>query len=165
MNTRHTLNPGDRFPSLSIPAVDGTTIALPDALAGHYGVVLVFRGAWCPYCNAQLRAYERARDRLDELGARIVALSADDPDATRALVEKHRLRFGVGHSADVGAVQARLGAFADRDMDHLQSTGFVLDPAGRVVVSVYSSGAIGRLMPDDVIGLIRHLRDDASVAA
>jgi hypothetical protein len=43
----------------------------------------------------------------------------------------------------------------------LQSTGFVLDPAGRVVVSVYSSGAIGRLLPEDVVGLIRYVRDHA----
>jgi len=31
----------------------------------------------------------------------------------------------------------------------------VLDPGGRVVVSVYSSGAIGRLIHQDVIGLVR----------
>ena len=36
--------------------------------------------------------------------------------------------------------------------------GFVPDPDGRVIVSVYSSGAIGRLVPDDVVGLIRYLR-------
>ena len=36
---------------------------------------------------------------------------------------------------------------------------FVLDPAGNVVVSVYSSGAIGRLVPDDVVGLVRYLRE------
>jgi hypothetical protein len=30
--------------------------------------------------------------------------------------------------------------------------------AGQVVVSVYSSGAIGRLVPEDVIGLVRYLR-------
>jgi hypothetical protein len=35
----------------------------------------------------------------------------------------------------------------------------VLDPAGNVVVSVYSSGAIGRLVPDDVVGLVRYLRE------
>ena len=38
-------------------------------------------------------------------------------------------------------------------------TGFVLDPEGRVIVSVYSSGAIGRLVPEDVIGLIKHVRE------
>jgi hypothetical protein len=43
-----------------------------------------------------------------------------------------------------------------------QSTGFVLDPRGRIVVSVYSSGAIGRLVPEDVIGLLRHDRDRAA---
>ena len=37
---------------------------------------------------------------------------------------------------------------------YLQSTGFVFDPTGKVVVSVYSSGAIGRLVPEDVIGLV-----------
>jgi hypothetical protein len=46
----------------------------------------------------------------------------------------------------------------------VQSTGFVLDPAGRVVVSVYSSGAIGRLVPEDAIGLIRYRREHAAPA-
>ena len=44
----------------------------------------------------------------------------------------------------------------------LQSTGFVLNPSGQVVVGVYSTGAIGRLMPDDVIDLIRYLRAHAA---
>ena len=35
---------------------------------------------------------------------------------------------------------------------YLQSTGFALDPAGKVMISVYSSGVIGRLVPDDVAG-------------
>jgi hypothetical protein len=51
------------------------------------------------------------------------------------------------------------GAFVDPEGGYLQSTGFVLDPGGKVVISVYSSGAIGRLVPDDVVGLIRYLRE------
>ena len=35
----------------------------------------------------------------------------------------------------------------------------VLDPGGRVVVSVHPSGAIGRLVPDDVIGPTRYHRE------
>jgi len=30
---------------------------------------------------------------------------------------------------------------------------------------VYSSGAIGRLMPDDVIGLVRYLREHAAASS
>jgi hypothetical protein len=42
---------------------------------------------------------------------------------------------------------------------NLESTGFVLRPGGAVIASVYSSLAIGRLVPEDVIGLIRYLRE------
>ncbi len=50
------------------------------------------------------------------------------------------------------------GAFVNPEPRYLQSTGFVLAPDGTVVVSVYSSGAIGRLVPEDVTGLVRYLR-------
>ena len=54
------LSNGDRFPALAIQAVGGGTISVPDDLAGFYSVVLFYRGAWCPYCNAQLAAFSRA---------------------------------------------------------------------------------------------------------
>ena len=41
---------------------------------------------------------------------------------------------------------------------YLQSTGFVLAPDGTVLTAVYSSGAIGRLMPDDVLGLLAYIQ-------
>jgi peroxiredoxin len=159
------LQPGDPFPSLHLNLPGGETIALPEALAGGFGVVLLFRGSWCPYCNAQLRAFQRAEERLAELGARVVALSTDDEATTRELIEKHRLTFPVGFGADAEAVAAATGAFVNPDPVHLQSTGFVLDPTGRTIVSVYSSGAIGRLVPEDVIGMIRYLREHAEDAA
>jgi peroxiredoxin len=156
------LHPGDKFPVLNVALPGDGRLELPDALAGHYGVVLFYRGAWCPYCNAQLRAFQRAADRLAEVDARVVALSVDDEATTAALVAKHGLEFPVGHSADARAVAEATGAFVDPGRGFLQSTGFVLDPAGQVVVSVYSSGAIGRLVPEDVVGMITYLRSRAS---
>ena len=138
--------------------VGGGTLELPAELAGHYGVVLFFRGAWCPYCNAQLRAFQRSLNRLEELDVRVVAVSVDDEAATRQLIDKHGLEFAVGHSVDARAVADAIGAFINPDPVYVQSTGFVVDSTGRVLVSVYSSGAIGRLVPDDVIGLVRYVR-------
>jgi NAD(P)-dependent dehydrogenase (short-subunit alcohol dehydrogenase family) len=65
--------------------------------------------------------------------------------------------------ADADAVAAATGAFVNDAPRYLQSTGFVLDPEGRVIVSVYSSGAIGRLVPEDVIGLIRYVREQRAL--
>jgi peroxiredoxin len=158
------LEPGASFPPLIVALPGGATFELPDALAGSYGVVLFFRGSWCPYCNAQLRAFERAREALAAVGASVVALSVDDEATTKALVEKHRLQFPVGHSADAVAIAEATGAFVNPEPKFLQSTGFVLDPQGQVLVSVYSSGAIGRLVPEDVVGLVRYLRDHAAAS-
>ena len=156
------LHPGDPFPALTVTLPGGNALRLPDDVGGHFSVVLFYRGSWCPYCNAQLRAFQRALDGIAEVDATVVALSVDEEATTQGLIAKHGLRFPVGHSADATAIARATGAFINSDPVYLQSTGFVLDPGGRVVVSVYSSGAIGRLLPEDVIGLIRYLREHAA---
>ena len=152
------LNPGDPFPDLAITPVGRNATTVSAELAGSFGVVLFYRGSWCPYCNAQLSAFQRATDSLDRVGAKVVALSVDDEPTTAALIAKHHLGFAVGHSADADALAAATGAFVNPEPRYVQSTGFVLAPDGTVVVTVYSSGAIGRLVPSDVIGLIEYLK-------
>jgi peroxiredoxin len=126
---------------------------------------LFYRGAWCPYCNAQLRAFQRAGATLADAGVQVVALSVDDEATTADLIAKHGLTFPVGFGADARAVADLTGAFVNSDPVYLQSTGFVLDPAGKVMVSVYSSGAIGRLVADDVAGLVRYAREHVATSA
>ena len=138
------LHPGDTFPELTLTVPGGQTAEIPEAFAGQFGVLLFYRGSWCPYCNAQLRAFQRAGG---------------------ALIAKHGLTFPLGYGADAGEVADLTGAFANPDPEYLQSTGFVLDPHGKVVVSVYSSGAIGRLAPDGVAGLVRHVREHTPASA
>jgi len=152
------LSNGDLFPALNIPAVGGGVISLPDDLTGHFGVILIYRGSWCPYCNAQLSSFARASETLAGLGVKTVAFSVDDEAASTALVEKHRLNFPIGHSADADEIAAATDAYTNDSPHYLQSTGFVLDPTGHVVTAVYSSGAIGRLTADDVAGLIRYIK-------
>ena len=53
------LHPGDTFPSITVKLPGGETLDLPHSLDGHFSVILFFRGSWCPYCNAQLRAFQR----------------------------------------------------------------------------------------------------------
>jgi hypothetical protein len=92
----------------------------------------------------------------------MAALWVDDEQTTAEFTARHGLTFPLGHSADARAVAALTGAFVNDDPLYLQSAGFVLDPRGNVIVSAYSSGAIGRLVPEDVIGLVRYLREHAA---
>lgn len=159
------LGPGDPFPQLALSIPGGQTIEVPGSSAGSFGVVLFNRGAWCPYCAAQLRAFQRAQDSLTEAGIKMTALWVDDEQTTEQFTAKHGITFPLGHSADAHAIAELTGAFVNEDPLYLQSTGFVLNPQGTVVVSVYSSGAIGRLVPEDVTGLFRYLRQHSAASS
>jgi peroxiredoxin len=149
------------FPDLELPAVGGGVLSLPGDLAGSYGVVLIYRGHWCPFCNEQMAAFASATEALAQAGIKVVAFSVDDEAATAEFVEKHRIPFKMGHSANVETVVGATGAY---DMHHpvrghfLETTGFVLAPDGTIVNAVYSSRAIGRLVPGDVIRLVAFMR-------
>ena len=73
------LHPGDTFPTFDVQLVGGGSLTLPEALAGGFGVVLFNRGSWCPFCNAQLRGFQRvASDLLD-----LAPPSSRSPSTTR----------------------------------------------------------------------------------
>ena len=155
------LNNGDAFPVLTLDTIRDGTLSVTHHLAGTYGAVLIYRGAWCPYCNAQLAAFARAKGKLDELGLRIAALSVDNKADAATLVEKHSLNFPVGYGINAEKIAVSTGAYVNDSPRYLQSTGFVLDPDGKVITAVYSSGAIGRLVAEDVIGFVRYVKSKA----
>jgi peroxiredoxin len=78
---------GARMPDGNLLDAHGAPTSLTEARAGRAAVVVFYRGAWCPYCNIVLRAYEE--QLLPDLSARDVALIAISPqrpdEALRAL--------------------------------------------------------------------------------
>jgi|SRR5271170_4584605 len=152
------LENGQSFPVLDVPAVGGGTLRIPQSLQGSYGVLLIYRGAWCPFCQAQLAGFQRASDKLAATGVKVVALSVDDEATTVGTIERFKLSFPVGHSADANHVSAITGAYTNKAPHYLQTTGFLLAPDSKILNAVYSSGAIGRLVAEDVIGLVAHLK-------
>jgi peroxiredoxin len=46
------LHPGDGFPELTLTVPGGKTVTVPETFAGQFGVVLFYRGTWCPSCHA-----------------------------------------------------------------------------------------------------------------
>ena len=139
---------------------------MPETFTDQFGAVLFYRGAWCPYCNAQQRAFRRASATLADAGVQVVAnWSVDDEAATAAPHRQARPDLSaVGYGADARAVADLTGAFVNPDPVYLQSTGFVLDPAGKVVVSVYSSGAVG-WSPTTLPGWCATYREYAAASA
>jgi peroxiredoxin len=160
--TAPLLDAGDAFPALELTLTDGNRLSLPADLSRPYNVVLVNRGAWCPYCVTQLRTFQSGLAKLADEGIGVVSLSSDSRDQASALVAEHRLEFPVAYGASVDVVSGALGVYYDphpaHAPPHLQSAGFVLGPGGTVLLAVYSSGAIGRLVWQDVLGLVKYVK-------
>ena len=154
------LTNGQLFPALNIAAVGGGAIQLPNELGGEFGVVVIYRGDWCPFCNEQLASLQASSGQFAELGVRIAAFSVDDEATTAALAAKHDLTFKLGHSADPAAVASATGAFLGEHGGHpiLQPSAFLLAPDGKIMMESYASGPIGRVMGSDVARVVTFIK-------
>jgi peroxiredoxin len=87
---------GASIANVDLLDVDGTRTTLFDALGDKPSVVVLYRGAWCPYCSIALRAYQAELvPELDRQGAHLVAVSPQTPDGSLSAKEKNELTFTV----------------------------------------------------------------------
>jgi peroxiredoxin len=137
---------------------------LSEYVKGAWSIVLFYRGNWCPFCNAQLNAFQRKLPEFEKLGVRIIAISADSLDEAKQTVEKHHLTFPVLYGASPASIAKTFGAYVDRNTHgtYVNSTDFILQPNGAIAVAVYSSGAIGRIVADDALGLVKYIQSQPS---
>jgi peroxiredoxin len=112
----------------------------------------------------QLRSFTARNDLLRAEGIHTVSLSADSRATARQTVTDLGIPFPVGCEADVSQVAEDLECYTDPEVTFLQSTGFVLDPDGTILLALYSSGPIGRLGPADILGFVGRHRDMSAQA-
>jgi peroxiredoxin len=88
--------PGDMLGDFDLLDVHGAPTTLAAALGGRTTVVVLYRGAWCPYCNLALRAYqEDLVPTLADKGVALIAISPEKSDGSLATKEKNELTFTV----------------------------------------------------------------------
>jgi peroxiredoxin len=102
-----------------------------------------------------LAAFQRAQDKLREEGISVVAASTDPLEKAKETVSEHSLTFPVGYGLPLEETAATFGCFYEERRNILQSTGFVFKPDKSIVVAQYSSGPIGRLVWQDIVGLVQ----------
>lgn len=102
-----------------------------------------------------MAAFEKARPKLEDEGIRVVAASTDPLDKATETMKEHAIGFPVGYGLPLKETAGTLGAFYEEKRGFLQATGFVVKPNRTIAVSQYSSGPIGRLVWQDVLGLVQ----------
>ncbi len=159
---KNILDTGDKFPNLKLQTLDGSVIETPAGLKNPWNVILFYRGFWCPFCKSQLTSFQKGLEKLSEEGIGVLAVSVDPLDKAKETRKDTGATFPIAYGVPVKETAEAIGAFYDAAPTHtapyLHSTGFVLGPDGKVVVSVYSSSAIGRLAWQDVLAMVQYIK-------
>jgi len=86
---------GSTAPDVQLRRIDGTPVSLKTALSGRPGVVIFYRGGWCPYCNAHLEDIKTIDKKLVKLGYQTLAISPDRPEELAKTMKKHALPYSL----------------------------------------------------------------------
>ena len=93
-------------PDFTLPAHSGPAVTLSRTLGPLGGVLVFFRGHWCPYCRRYLGKLRDHLPRLRERGAELVAISPEPPATSKVLAAQLTLPFPLLSDATGRAIDA-----------------------------------------------------------
>lgn len=132
------LAPGDRAPAFTLSDQDGKKVKLTD-LKGETVVVYFYPRAETPGCTTQACGIRDRGDEYRELGARVLGISPDEPEALRKFAANQKLDFTLLADPD-HEVAEKYGAWGERSMYGKKYMGiirstFIVGPNGKVVAA------------------------------
>jgi peroxiredoxin len=172
------LQVGDTAPDFLLPDAHGRLHSSERLRAEGPLVVSFYRGGWCPFCNAELRALQTVKAKFDEVKANLVVLSPETRDLPRQL--KRQLNLDLTMLADVDhGVAVSYGVLfrvPDETKAHYSAEGydfghrhgstewmlpipatFVIDQDGIVRGAFVEPDFTIRQEPSDILGKVRQL--------
>lgn len=123
------LKEGTSAPDFTIETAGGKTFNLYQALETNNVLLTFYRGGWCPYCNFQLRIYERELKPIEAKNYQMVAISPDKVDAAINISPKKSFGFLVGADPKLQAIKGFNLAFkaSPEVVHHLKTKGIDLN--------------------------------------
>jgi len=144
------LRVGERAPEFVLPNAFGEPVRLSGLLSVGPVVLTFYRGAWCPYCNLQLRGLQQTLPFIEQQGAQLVAITPQKPDKSLGQVEKDGYSFEILSDLDDRVMKAyRLYFEVPPDLSEVYKHRLSLDLAeyngeGRYVLPVPATFVIDR---------------------
>jgi len=102
---KKALQEGAQVPDFTLPTSDGQEITLSHLLKHGPVVITFYRGIWCNFCSLEMNAYQHELERIQELGASLIAISPQKQEHCLAITKKLDLTFAV--LSDLGNQVAR----------------------------------------------------------
>jgi peroxiredoxin len=171
---------GDRIPVLTLPDHLGRPVELAALAAEGPLVITFYRGGWCPYCNLELRAYQKQLEEITRLGGRLIAVTPETPDSALTTAEKNDIAFTVlsdehGNLADALGIRFELSEavkayFVRAGHDLPARNGedrwslpmpatYVVEKGGRIALAFVDPDYRKRLEPSEAIAVLAKMAE------
>lgn len=147
-----TLTAGQKAPAFTLPGTGNKAYSLAD-YAGKVVVLVFYPGDDTPVCTRQLRTYSDDLSQFDDLGAQVLAISAQDVASHERFAAKHGLGFPLLADVDK-AVAGAYGTLGP--LGFPRRSVFVIDAGGTIR---YAHRAIAGLTFRSVDELVRAVQD------
>ena len=99
------LKVGTKAPDFQLPNAHGEIITLSSLLAKGPVIINFYRGAWCPFCNIELRSLSSYKDKFKEYGANIVSITPQQPDKSLVQSKKGKFPFDILSDLDSSVIK------------------------------------------------------------
>lgn len=119
---------GDTAPEFTLPATGGRTISLAE-FRGQPVVLVFYPGDDTPVCTKQLCSYNNELAQFADVGAQVLAISAQDIDSHEKFATKHKFTFPLLSDTDK-SVAGKYGTLGP--LGFPRRSVFVIDGQGTV---------------------------------
>ncbi|MFM7410218.1 MAG: peroxiredoxin, partial [Actinomycetota bacterium] len=145
---------GDKAPDFSLPGTGGTSYSLSQ-YAGQTVVLVFYPGDDTPVCTKQLNCYNNELAQFTDVGAQVLAVSAQDLASHERFATKHGFQFPLLSDTDksVAGLYGTLGplGFPRRSVfvidaqgsmrdEHRAMAGLTVRPVEELVVAIRAAG-------------------------
>jgi peroxiredoxin len=157
--TSQKLQPGFKMPVVMLPVAGGGETVLGRGTG--WQIIVVYRGKHCPICRTYLEGLNGLLDACSNIGAEVIAVSADTKEKAETESKDEDWKFKVGY--DLSPDQMRkLGLYIstprspeETDRPFSEPGVFVVNPDGNIQVIDISNAPYAR---PDLDGLLKGLK-------
>ncbi|WP_199610813.1 peroxiredoxin-like family protein [Flocculibacter collagenilyticus] len=87
------LLPGMTVENICLPDSNNKKSCLHDMFANKSTVLIVYRGGWCPYCNAQLNRLQKIESDLVAMGYQLIGVAPESAPNQNKTKAKSELKY------------------------------------------------------------------------
>ncbi len=118
---------GAPVPDMVLMSASGEKFSLKKNLAKKPGIIIFYRGGWCPFCNRQLGQLQKIESSLVELGYQVLAVSPDRPPNLEKSQKKLKTSYTLLSDHDMRLASAFGVAFHVDDATVKKYSGYGID--------------------------------------